>query len=294
MTTRLSTALKNHFWILIVIFSIQFASGQSVKETYQSGITFFKQGDFELAAQQFRRVVFFSDSTSGNALFYLGDCYMQLELFDQAVYYYRMAGNTISNDSLNQEIKFRIAACHLKNRQASYALAELFSVDDSMHPEQQAKMYFYLFCSFYQLHEFDNANNYYQMALGETDISALTSIDSLFRVGEKNYMANVYLPMYLSIIPGLGQLYLGEWKEALNSFLITAAFATVFVFTAYQLALLDAALMVLPWFHRYYQGGLMRAKELATIKKNTQDAQIFNQLLDLYSIYSPKSGLEKL
>jgi len=275
--------LKKHFWILIVIFSIQFASGQSVAETYQSGIAFFNQGDFELAAQQFRRVVFFSDSTSGRALFYLGDCYRQLELFVPAVYYYRLAGNTILNDSLSQEIKFRIAVCHLKNHQASYALTELFSVGDSMLPEQQTKLYFYLFCSYYLLHDYSSASDYYLMALGETNNSKLTSIDSLFRAGEKNQAANVYLPMYLSIIPGLGQLYLGEWKEALNSFIITAAFASVFVFTAYQLALLDAALMVLPWFHRYYQGGLMRAKELAVIKKNSQDVQIYNQLLDFYS-----------
>jgi hypothetical protein len=89
--------------------------------------------------------------------------------------------------------------------------------------------------------------------------------------------------MFLSIIPGVGQLYLGEYEAAINSFLLTGFFTGLYIVAMGNLSLLDAVLSVAPWFHRYYQGGLLQAKALAIKKKEIKDSEYYNTLIDLYA-----------
>ena len=93
---------------------------------------------------------------------------------------------------------------------------------------------------------------------------------------------NPAIPTTMSIIiPGLGQLYLGDLKSALNSFMLTSGFALLFIHTALEYSLIDAAASVLPWYQRYYQGGYENAGKIALKKREKKLTYEYKKILGL-------------
>ena len=82
------------------------------------------------------------------------------------------------------------------------------------------------------------------------------------------------------IMPGLGQIYVGDIKNGLNSFILSAGLFALGLRSAYINNPLDAAISVLPWFQRYYQGGFKKAELIAIAKIQEKRYKIYNQLLD--------------
>jgi hypothetical protein len=82
------------------------------------------------------------------------------------------------------------------------------------------------------------------------------------------------------IMPGLGQLYVGDVKNGLNSFLLSTGLLALGLRSAFINNPLDAAIATLPWFQRYYQGGYKKAELIAVAKIQEKRYKIYNQLLD--------------
>ena len=75
------------------------------------------------------------------------------------------------------------------------------------------------------------------------------------------------------ILPGSGQILLGDVKESFNSLLLNGGLAVLFIHTANRLSFFDAVLSVVPWFYRYYAGGAKLTRTLALEKKDKRHRQ---------------------
>ena len=85
--------------------------------------------------------------------------------------------------------------------------------------------------------------------------------------------------LVLSIIfPGAGQIYAGDVKDGINSLLLTSFIAVVAVYVAFEYQPLDA-ISIVPWFMRFYQGGIFNAKKIAETNRQFNRNQIFNNIL---------------
>ena len=127
--------------------------------------------------------------------------------------------------------------------------------------------------------KFDEAwESFNKMILAE-DQMTIDQLQTLYQKNKKVDRINPELAMWLSIVPGLGQIYAGDYEDAANSVLINAAFLTLYFQVASQYSLVDGMLAVLPWFQRYYIGGFQNAKTLAVKKKERKRNEVLRDVL---------------
>ena len=82
-------------------------------------------------------------------------------------------------------------------------------------------------------------------------------------------------------LPGLGQLYAGYTKEALNSFLLNSLLYALMADVIRKQSFIDGVLAIYPWLQRYYGGGYENAKKLTEGKINSQRNAVYQSILDL-------------
>ena len=118
------------------------------------------------------------------------------------------------------------------------------------------------------MNEFENSKNYL-LSISSLSDSSKQIISKLYNGAEKNHLKpNPKVASFLSmILPGAGQVYSGEFKSGINSFLLTGAALTAFTIINIRYSFLDAILGVFPYYQRYYTGGVINAQKMAE-KKN--------------------------
>ncbi len=94
-------------------------------------------------------------------------------------------------------------------------------------------------------------------------VSDSSYIQNVFASPKRFYRPNSTVALILSaVLPGSGQLYAKEYREAGNSFLINSVFIFYYIRIFNLYGPLDAFIAVLPWFQRYYVGGYGKASLL--------------------------------
>ncbi|HAY71519.1 MAG TPA: hypothetical protein DCX89_06485, partial [Saprospirales bacterium] len=72
----------------------------------------FTAGQFNLAAKEYQRALFFGPSESVGALTVkTGDCFLEQKMFSEAEKYYHFASNIIQDDSLRFEALSKKSVC---------------------------------------------------------------------------------------------------------------------------------------------------------------------------------------
>lgn len=274
--------LKKILFLLTVVISTELTvHAQTLLQTLSHAKKLYTGGEYEAAISDLRRVLFFENNSDPEACLMLADCYRNMHNYDKSFYYYNLALQLFASDSMKVQTKFRIISLYLVADEPNYSLSQLFSLPENMDSVSMRRKNFYSALAYYQIKEYDVSKEFLLKALGDKYME--NRIDSVYKLAGRNNHHNVYVPMFLSIIPGLGQFYLGEYKASANSLLLTGFLAGIYVLALRNLSPLDAVLSVLPWFERYYQGGLLQAKELAVKKKKRKDDEYYNDLIDIYS-----------
>ena len=273
---------------LIAIFSFVpvLSQGQTAQQLYSHAIDLYSSCDYSSAVSSLRRVIFFDDTTYHEAYKVLGDCYKKMDEKDKSLYYYKLAKNSAESDSISKEIQFDIVGVHLIFNEPNYALINLFSIKIGESNYFFRKKELYTSFANFLAYNFALSEKHFKNTIDTSNKELVSSIDLLYKEAQLNDASNVYLPMILSIIPGLGQMYLGNFEAGINSLALTGLFAGLYIYSIAQLGLLDAIITFLPWFHRYYSGGMLQAKSLAVKKKEREFLTAYNQLVQIAINYS--------
>jgi hypothetical protein len=167
-------------------------------------------------------------------------------------------------------------ACFLILKQYDYAEVELLNLEQKIDPIIQKERDFAEAVLRFAKEEYAASE-----VLFKSLVNNSTEVDVLF---EKNRKVDKISPkrakIMSMIIPGLGQLYVGDIKNGLNSFILSVGLFSLGVRSAIINNPLDAAISTLPWFQRYYQGGFKKAELIAMAKIQEKRYKIYNQLLD--------------
>ncbi|MFW6019163.1 MAG: tetratricopeptide repeat protein [Bacteroidales bacterium] len=273
--------------LIISCVLLFFISGkaQDLDMTYRYAHKQMQIGNYDNAIAAYRRVLFFDSANQYNerAYFHVARCYKKAGELDKAHYFYDLAFNTVEQDSMKNEVILNKTFLYILQEQANFAMMELAGMQDSLSERFRKEKYFYNGIIHFQTEKFDQSKQYFQKALNEDGNFPVSKLDSLFNELEKINKRNPKLTRYLSLfLPGLGQLYAGYPKEAINSFMLSTASWGLYFYTLNQYTLFDAVLSIYPWFHRYYLGGHARAGMLAMQKIQQERDQIFVELLDIF------------
>lgn len=275
----------------ILWISLSFVvKAQSIDVTYRYGLDQYTRGNYTDAIQVLSRVSFFD--TLGvikyNVYLKLADCYGQIQKYDRKAHYLDLAYNLSKTDSQKNEIIFTKAMMFIQQGKNDHAIIELFSLPENLSNYFIRKKNLYLAIAYFQKQDFAKSESFFKPLI-QQDSNSVIRLEKRIKHAKKIVKrTNPAIAVTMSIIiPGLGQLYLGEIKQALNSMLLTSAFAVLFVHTAFRYSFADAAASVLPWYQRYFQGGFENAGQLALEKRELRLTREYNRILTLVSNHYP-------
>ncbi len=258
--------MKN--WIIYttsIFISLNVISQKQIK-SFDDAIKEFNSGNYELSIPYFKRIAFFESNNILN-LKYLADSYQNTKSFDKALVHYSLIYNISKNDCIKNEVIIEMAKTYILQEKYNYAKIEAFNIKEINQTFTDRKNYYLSIISFY-MNEFENSKNYL-LSISSLSDSSSKIINELYANTIKNiHNPNPKVASFLSmILPGAGQVYSGEFKSGINSFLLTGAALTAFTIINIRYSFLDAILGVFPYYQRYYTGGVINAQKMAE-KKN--------------------------
>ncbi len=166
-------------------------------------------------------------------------------------------------------------------------LASLFQFKQDQIDYDRDKYHYYLALSYSLDNNYKNSQEAIEQ-LSYYHLLPKEEINYIFKRLIKNDQRWNYKYTLLSMfVPGLGQFAYGDYADALNSFIINAGFATLFIYIQQTLSLTDAVLSVAPWFGRYYVGGLNNTSIGSKKHQNTITDKYIVQLIQVLSKYKP-------
>lgn len=235
----------------------------------------------DLAARQmFQRVLFFDRKTYGM------ECYQQLaELnlrtgnFGQSAFYFDLVFQNAKSDAEKNEALVQKAGALLLQEKYTEARREILSLKDESEEWKMRKL-LYLGACFYGEKDFAASEKIFLQIVGDKSPSQRAEVKKHFKKAKKINRKKPKTAKVLSmVLPGAGQLYAGDYRNALNSFGLNALMAYWFIYTAQTFTFSDAILSTGSWVFRYYAGGYQRAPLLTEEVKDKKLKDNFQSLL---------------
>ena len=275
--------IKKPIILLSIIFSLFLypVKSQTVDETLVFADKQFNLKNYNLALKEYRRVLFFSDKQNLSDLYRrIAKLYFVQSNFLQAAHNYELAYKTSNNDSLKITFIFKKASCYILDYKFRMATFELMNLPDSTDRIYTNRKNFYFAVCYWGLEEFDMAQAYFMRIIPENCHGDKEKIAMLFSEKKNLYRPNPKTAKIMSqILPGSGQIYAGDFKNGINSLLLTGSFAFLGVYMSEYYSFFDAFLTSFTWFLRYYQGGYKKAEQIATHKRNKRRNSTYKEIL---------------
>lgn len=281
---------KRYYILIISILLFVGANAQTVSEVVAFADTEFEKGNYEIAAREYNRALFFGSENVDVISLQIGHCYSEMEDYDLAAEFYDRAYKYSQNDSLKNESVVAKAFGMLVTNQHIKALEELLYFSENSSLEQKAQMHYLKGIAYYNT---ENDTLAYAEFLQVLD--AFPSSDSLrllitqefnnVQKYPKRYNPNRAYIMS-ALLPGSGQFSVGAVKEGFNSMLLITGLTIAAIQIVKHYTFLDAVLTLLPWIQRYYIGGMDKAKALAF---NKIDKKRYESYLKIIEIATPPS-----
>jgi TM2 domain-containing membrane protein YozV len=274
--------------LFLVVFSLSMlvsVSGQKIEQLIEYADFQFDQGIYKIAAREYQRALFFgSKEEVGKLNIKTGDCYFEMNSFDEAEKFYRFAAGLEMADSLKNEAILKKSSCNLMLGNYNLGIFDLLNLNAGNLPEIQTKKDVLLAIAYFGLNDFDKSRHYFGISLRGQDSLKRQKLDSLFN-SKKLHRPNPELAYWLSVVlPGAGQFYSGDIRNGSNSLLLIATLMTFGIRMAIVQSPADAIFTILPWYQRYYMGGYNSARQIAERKRENNRAKIYKQVFEM--VYS--------
>ncbi len=264
--------------ILMLIIKSLWVCGQNIEKTYALANSLYDNKSYELAVEAYKRVLFFDSVGRFRKAIYpnIADCLFKSKEYVEAANYFELAYFGTEDSVLKNQYILKKVSSYLILQQIDFAEVEILNLSNKLTKEQlKEKTTFEGIISFAK-NDFSNSEKLFKTLIPDT-----MKVDQLFRKNEKVSRINPKKAKILSMImPGLGQLYVGDLKNGLNSFILTGGLMFLGIRSALINTPLEAAIATLPWVQRYYQGGFNKAELIANAKIQEKRFKIYNQLLD--------------
>lgn len=251
---------------IILVFSFSIVTfSQSLEETFKLAETFQASGNHDAAIETYLRVIFFDEEETlvKDALLNTANLYFIEKDYANAALYYQRAGAYFEKDASIPLFLQKVNAYLSANLYQS-AIEELlyFDKNDFSSEEQLSTYYFQYGVAYYGLREYDQAQEYFARLIDENNTRDQSKLAEIIQKVKKAERKSVAAAFYMSaVIPGLGQIYAGDWRNGINSFLLSGGLIAAGFYTAYFYTPLDALLVVFPWWSRYHLGGMYGADQ---------------------------------
>lgn len=270
---------------LILTFLLAFVNAFS-QENFEKYITLayqhFEKNNFDDCIELCERIVFFDKENKNFSQLNLlmADAYSRIGDFRNAASKYNNAYYGEKDAAKKNDIIFRCALNYYLSGDTIFAYSEMYGIDEnSLNAVQKDKFHFIMAVLDYKTCRYQTSREHFKKMQGLSQ-EQLNLIDDMFKKTKRiNRRYNPTKVEWMSIFPGLGQLWCGNYKESANAFLITGAFYVLFLNVSLKYDVIDGFLVAFPWFNRYYKGGIIKSYHLAEKKREVERNKTLNSII---------------
>ncbi|HHH53171.1 MAG TPA: hypothetical protein ENK91_05900 [Bacteroidetes bacterium] len=265
----------------LTIFNWLYASqivAQNFNETLEFADRQLKENKYDLALKTYKRLAFFNKDQNDYYIFNrIGELSLLKGDYETAQFNFGLAAGVVSNKTLKNDFLFKKSYAQILNKKYNFALIDLFSIEPD-NTDEEFKLNFYIATCYFGLEKFDKSKEYFRMCIKKDKYAKL---DQLFT--KKNlYKPSPDKARILSyILPGLGQWYVGNFKDGMNSFIINSGLFALGVYSAINYGVVYSIISVIPWLQRYYVGGFSNAENQAILKRQMNRNNTYDKIIDL-------------
>ncbi len=245
---------------------------------------FLNAGYYEEAVTEYKRYLYFNPAgeLTSDAYYKMGRAFRSLNNWDQAISAIRQAIHTSSCDSIKQERELVLAATYIADKRYSLGeilLLKIITYTENPYLRQKALMLHGIACLY--SYKWDAAQSSFDAYFQEQPEPVIQAdIDTLLQEARNFFYKSPDDARGLStLIPGLGQFYIGDYPNALNAFVLNGGLIAWMVYKLWHGNLGDAYVIYYFLFRRYYYGNRYHAQRLAQEYNENLDASQVTKIL---------------
>ncbi len=278
-------------WVIVLCFCVSISnvaaspSANSVLLTYAERLEGTQQ--YDAAISEFKRFMFFhpEDPEVFRAYYGIGRCYRHLKEWKKSIEAYQTAMLMSPNEDIHGDISLDLIDALLEGGRFDEGLLEIERVIiASGSPIAVRKASYYKFVALVLRFQWNEAHEAYRSYLALLDDSSdrrnSPAVDSVLRMASHSPMLSEDRAVWFStFLPGLGQLYSGDMKNAINAFGLNAALGYFTFQTVAVGGYVEGALLFSSVFLRYYQGNRYHAERLAQEENRNRNLAFARKVL---------------
>jgi tetratricopeptide (TPR) repeat protein len=275
----------NLFVLLLIFIHAGFdIYSQTIDETVKTADELFENGDFNNSLTMYQRALYFSKDRKFELNEKIGDIHYLQDNFQKAIIYYDSAFLSADIDSSEIRILYKKVDLYLIDYQYDNAMSSLGRIAHYSFYDKQ-KLNFYYGLVYFLTEEYKSSKRYFLLTVCDTCYQAKNEIDSI--LSKKIRFSNAETAIVLSsVMPGLGQIYSGNYKQALNSFVLLGIITFIMYDMYIKFGLKDPLINIYPWFSRYFKGGMYKAESYVYKKLNQKRNDKLNKLIKIVNANS--------
>ncbi|MEI7523494.1 MAG: hypothetical protein WCJ95_04145 [Mariniphaga sp.] len=261
------------FLTITSFFPAQMSFGQNLDELVVFSNLQYEKGNFELAANEYNRALFFGYKSEDRLCLKIANCYFNLNKLEQSEQFYDRAYFSTNSDSIRTEAVLGKSFSLILEKKFIIALSELMNLDTLSLKSQSIKLDFLKGIAYFGMHQDSLAEtSFLRCARGFSDeegASVLRKDFGRIKKVERRFKPGTAWRLSL-VLPGSGQVYSGNYREAANSALLMGGFAYLTVSIALEYTFVEALVVAASFFQRYWVGGANKAEKLAFERQNRE------------------------
>lgn len=263
--------------IFINFYLIQ---AQDINSLFKYAVNKYENKDFEKAINSFNRIIYFDSIGTYlyHSYYHLSLAYFYTNQLKKAKENIELAINSAKNDSLKNEALFLLCYYNIYEKNYTSAQFTLMNIDENNNNYFIKKKNFYSGLIFLKMFEFDSAYTYFFKTIDSSKINDLKNCFNDIKKIDKKYNPSLARIMSM-IIPGSGQIFYGNLRDGLNSFLLNNTILLLMFHVYSNISFIDGFVSLFPWYLRYYQGGYENAYNYVKHKKEEKINKIFLEWL---------------
>ncbi len=282
--------------ILLIAWTLFFTNSREAERTdpvLATARDLQAQGNNSGAVTEYLRYLFFHPTAENlsDVYLHLGKVYMKLNRWEQAKDAWRQAVKLAPDDSTQNALRVALAIQSLAHKNYSLAVLELLKVSSfARQPALRRKAQFYLGVANLYARDFKQAEEGFRLYFGSDSTEAAQqtwlAVRTLLQKGQAIRPKSPVVAKWLStFLPGLGQLYAGDVKNALNAFALNGAIGFGVVRAFQDKEYIDATLEGGLLFQRYYLGNRFRAAQIARSRYLDRRKEIAAEIVHILESY---------
>lgn len=253
----------------------------------ETGAMLHEHGFHDAAVTEYKRYIFFhpdGDQTS-DAYYRIASAYRDQQKWQAAIESFRMAMHTAHTDSLRYRSELALAVTHIASGNYSAAEITLLKLEMSVPPRyvKQRAAFLRALANLYAK-KWDHAYKAFEAYfLQNPDPDMQGKIDSLIHeVSNFQYVSPDSARQLSALIPGLGQIYAGDWGNGLNALLLNGSMIAWMWYKVTHRYFADAWTIHYFLFRRYYAGNMYHAQRIAEEHNDALDKKQAEKIIDLF------------